>query len=124
MISKVRHGETTQSGEPLYIIEAHFKERDDKGVETISPEINKDFEKTRYGIPFHKGIGRTQHQRLAQWCSEQFDMVVRIHKDVKPWVEAKSGSNPGAITDLESDAGFYEPEEEDLGTTQEDYANL
>lgn len=121
-ISKLRHEETTSNGEPLYIVQAYLMEIDPKtGRKYKSNVLNTEYEGRRYGVRFWNGVGRTKHEIIARWFSEQFDYTIVLHKDAKPWTEATIGVSadtveiPGEDSDYTNDAENY-TEDDYVGT--------
>lgn len=85
MISTQRHSEVSPKGKPVYIVEAHYR---DPQTLQITDEVNKDFTDVRREVKFWRGVGRTTSRLKAQYFSEELEYVVKLHKDIEPWLEA------------------------------------
>ena len=86
MISNKTHTEVSPSGKPVYIIETYLK---DPLTGEITDVLNKDYNREIFKIMFYRGVGKTTSRAKAQLLSEQHQYVVRLHKNVKPWIEAE-----------------------------------
>ena len=103
MISSRRHTETDpKTGKNLYIVECYLR---DPETQKISDVPNKEFEGERYKLHFTRGVARTTSKNKAQWLSEQFDLVVTLHKDDEPWAEV--GENQREIVSVEEEDSSY-----------------
>jgi hypothetical protein len=91
VISKTRHNEKSTSGKFVYIVEAHVRDQN-TGKITESNPINTEYSgSSKYDVLFRNGVGRCTSRLKAQMLSEQFEYIIKIHKDDKPWEEAKPG---------------------------------
>lgn len=91
MISNKTHTEVSPSGKPVYIIETYLKDPD---TGEITDVLNKEYNREIFKILFYRGVGKTTSRAKAQILSEQHQYVVRLHKNVKPWVEAGEPERP------------------------------
>ena len=115
-ISKKTHTQTTPDGEPLYIVETRlFNDIPEKGKK--KGDLNDEFDGTRAKIRFRNGIGKTKSEEKAKFFSETLGYMIKLHEDVKSWIEAPDGVAPSTATFEPEDDNYYTEDEE----TEEDY---
>lgn len=113
MISTQRHSEVSPKGKPVYIIEAHYRDQDPQSPTflKITDEVNKDFTDVRREVKFWRGVGRTTSRLKAQYFSEELEYVVKLHKDIEPWLEASD--------DVPVTAAFSDEDDVDIDDVDE-----
>jgi len=116
LISTERHKETTQKGEPLFIVRTLFKQYE--GNKEVYKTLNEGFDRKRLNVKFWNGVGKTIHPEKARYFSEILNYEVVLHESMPDDILGFAAAKPRAELQTfeeedqhEIDSGEYEEED-------------